>query len=532
MADGQLSQTINLIAEELSTDECKTLRYLCGNLAPHCCVEDVRGMLKSKINCGEVDRMFLLELMLRMRRFDILKKVLRTNKQEAERMLGKGYAVSEYRVLMADVSEDLGKEDLSSLIFLLSGKVPRGRLDKATIFLDVVVELEMLDQVSCEKVDLIYECLRNVHRMDLAKKVQLYQRKAAGETSKLNDVVQRPIEKQQCLQKVPSCVALSAPPASPTTWHRLPQPWAPENIQNAESETGRQYCQAPVEKYRMQAEPRGVCVIIDCVGSDGDMLEKTFRQLHFRVILHKWPSVDDTLSILREVSQAREHQGADAFVCCILSRATASDLLATESWGPGLQFDTVRHLFNSEACPWLTGKPKLFFIQSYSVPESRGCCGFRDEDLETDGPTNAYHMETIPTDADVVWSLCRTDARQLESSGHQSVYMQAVSAALLKGQKRGMHLVDIHTEVNRVMYDHNQKHLEDTYHDGSTRIGPDRKAGMAERNSTGLLMMMLEPTPAAAMTLPAEVREKLAELELELSEGKCLIYQLPAAYRH
>lgn len=42
---------------------------------------------------------------------------------------------------------------------------------------------------------------------------------------------------------------------------------------------------------------------------------------------------------------------------------------------------------------------------------------------------------------------------------------------------------------------------------------------MAERNSTGLLMMMLEPTPAIAMTLPAEVREKLAELELELSEG-------------
>ncbi|CAL8240921.1 unnamed protein product [Merluccius merluccius] len=42
---------------------------------------------------------------------------------------------------------------------------------------------------------------------------------------------------------------------------------------------------------------------------------------------------------------------------------------------------------------------------------------------------------------------------------------------------------------------------------------------MAERKSTGLLMMMLEPTPALAMTLPAEVREKLAELELELSEG-------------
>lgn len=47
---------------------------------------------------------------------------------------------------------------------------------------------------------------------------------------------------------------------------------------------------------------------------------------------------------------------------------------------------------------------------------------------------------------------------------------------------------------------------------------------MAERNSTGLLMMMMEPTPAIAMTLPAEVREKLAELELELSEGMNTFY--------
>lgn len=45
---------------------------------------------------------------------------------------------------------------------------------------------------------------------------------------------------------------------------------------------------------------------------------------------------------------------------------------------------------------------------------------------------------------------------------------------------------------------------------------------MAERNSTGLLMM-LEPSPAMAMSLPVEVREKLAELELELSEGRRLV---------
>lgn len=54
---------------------------------------------------------------------------------------------------------------------------------------------------------------------------------------------------------------------------------------------------------------------------------------------------------------------------------------------------------------------------------------------------------------------------------------------------------------------------------------------MAERSSTGLLMMMLDPSPAIAMTLPAEVREKLAELELELSEGESLVSHLHATCR-
>ncbi|KAG9349262.1 hypothetical protein JZ751_027705 [Albula glossodonta] len=141
MADGKLTQTIGQIAEQLSTNESRTLLYLCGDLGPHSCVDDVRGMLTSKVDSGEVDRIFLLELMLRMRRFDILKKVLRTNKEEAERMMGMGCAVSEYS------------------------------------FLDVIVELEIQDEVSQDKVDLIYECLRYVRRVDLAKKVKIYQTK-------------------------------------------------------------------------------------------------------------------------------------------------------------------------------------------------------------------------------------------------------------------------------------------------------------------------------------------------------------------
>lgn len=49
---------------------------------------------------------------------------------------------------------------------------------------------------------------------------------------------------------------------------------------------------------------------------------------------------------------------------------------------------------------------------------------------------------------------------------------------------------------------------------------------MAERGSSGLLMLMSEPSAAVARTLPAEVREKLAELELELSEGESRMFRL------
>lgn len=42
-------------------------------------------------------------------------------------------------------------------------------------FLDIVVELEKLDQLSSEKMDLIEQSLRSIHRADLAKKISQYQ---------------------------------------------------------------------------------------------------------------------------------------------------------------------------------------------------------------------------------------------------------------------------------------------------------------------------------------------------------------------
>jgi len=41
----------------------------------------------------------------------------------------------------------------------------------------VVVELEKLDEVSCDKLELLEHCLKNLKRMDLVKRIQAYQKR-------------------------------------------------------------------------------------------------------------------------------------------------------------------------------------------------------------------------------------------------------------------------------------------------------------------------------------------------------------------
>ncbi|XP_030642544.1 CASP8 and FADD-like apoptosis regulator [Chanos chanos] len=410
-----LSQTIHLIAEELSKDEWKRLSFLCGVTDTECPSFDVRRMLMSLMHQKGLDETFLMELMFKMRRYDILRSVLNTNRTEVERMLGNNHVLSEYRVLMADISEDMDTDDLKSLVFLLSANFPRERLSKIKSLLDVIVELERQDQMSCERMDLLEKHLRAIQRTDLARKINRYQQRGAG------------------------------------------------NVEMGNAVTYREYSQNSVDEYRMRSKPRGVCVIIDCVGIDGAYWNKTFKCLHFQVITHKLLCVRETLATLKDVARRREHYWADAFICCVISRGSATDLLGIDSHGPGLNLDTVKHLFTPECCPGLAGKPKLFFIQSYEVPRPQRCYGgagyydYRDADLETDGPVTSYGVETVPANADIFWSHCWTNEHQLEDQNHHSVYLQALCTSLLKGQKRKMNLVDAHMEVNRKIYEHNAK---------------------------------------------------------------------------
>ncbi|XP_043108759.1 CASP8 and FADD-like apoptosis regulator a isoform X2 [Puntigrus tetrazona] len=452
MADG-FSNMVNNVTASLEKEECKTLLYLCTDLFNNVCVKDLRGALlafakQAQAQAGQARAgdALLMELMFRMKRFDILKKVFDTNKQQVESILKKGAVLSDYRVLMADVSENLEKEELQSLLFLLSRTLPKERLARATSFLDVVVELEKLDELSCDKLDLLEQCLRNIRRLDLVIKIQAY--KNRGEN------VPCAVSKAQKLIKFTPASSVQQEKETP----HFSQDF--QNLKLSVPETGSQHQQALMEQYEMNPEQRGLCVIIDCVGFDGEMMNQTFMCLGFKVIFHSLLGLKETQKVLENLTRNRILQGVNLFVCCIISRGTDTHLLATDSGSLGIRLEDLRQLFCPTQCPSLCGKPKLFFTQIYRTTEVSNTPSM-DEHLETDAPARYY---SIPVSADVLWSVCRAEAKLLEESDHWSVYLRALHSTFLKGRQRKMLLLEIMAEVNRYVFGHNQQNPENEYH--------------------------------------------------------------------
>jgi len=103
MADG-FTIIVNNVTADLNNEECRILRYLCTDLFTNSCVEDLRGALlafakqrQNQTGQSQAGDALLMELMFRMKRFDVLKKVFGTNRQQVERILQEGRALSDYR---------------------------------------------------------------------------------------------------------------------------------------------------------------------------------------------------------------------------------------------------------------------------------------------------------------------------------------------------------------------------------------------------------------------------------------------------
>nr|XP_005573962.1 PREDICTED: CASP8 and FADD-like apoptosis regulator isoform X3 [Macaca fascicularis]XP_028686806.1 CASP8 and FADD-like apoptosis regulator isoform X3 [Macaca mulatta] len=217
----------------------------------------------------------------------------------------------------------------------------------------------------------------------------------------------------------------------------------------------------PEERYKMKSKPLGICLIIDCIGNETELLQDTFTSLGYEVQKFLHLSVNGISQILGQFACMPEHQDYDSFVCVLVSRGGSQSLYGVDQTHSGLPLHHIRRMFMGDSCPYLAGKPKVFFIQNYVVSEGQ----LEDSSLlEVDGPAmknvefkaQQRGLSTVHREADFFWSLCTADVSLLERScSSPSLYLQCLSQKLRQERKRP--LLDLHIELNGHMYDWNSR---------------------------------------------------------------------------
>lgn len=166
---------IHQIEQELDKEEEEMMVFLCRDLAPDLATANLRELLVSLNEREKLSFFGLSELLYRVKRFDLLRRILKTEKATVEANLARGVRiVPDYRVLMVEINENLEKEEVRSLVFLLRDYAPRMKMAKDKSFLALVIDLEKLNLVAPNQLDLIEKCFQNIHRIDMIKKIQKY----------------------------------------------------------------------------------------------------------------------------------------------------------------------------------------------------------------------------------------------------------------------------------------------------------------------------------------------------------------------
>ncbi|NXE58981.1 CFLAR regulator, partial [Calcarius ornatus] len=418
---------IHQIQEELDKEEEEMMVFLCRDLAPDLANADLKEILLALNEREKLTPVGLSELLYRVKRFDLLRRILNTEKATVEAHLARSFRlIPDYRVLMVEINENLEKDEVGSLGFLLRDYAPRMKMAKDKSFLALIIDLEKLNLVAPNQLDLIENCFRSIHRIDLIRKIQTYKHKAS-----VSSVHCQPVYVNAHQASLPNFSLIEPPYHSGVSIQEMSD-----------------------DSYRMQSQPLGICLIIDCIGNDTDVLEETFRGLGYDVHCHRYLNVSSMNQTLLEVARWQKHKNYDSFVCILVSRGNSQSIFCTDHTFSGFPLEQIKKYFTADSCPGLLGKPKLFFIQSYVVPENEQECTCL---LEVDGNADSIRAKvTIPHAADIFWSHCKVDVSTLEQSPTSpSKYLRCLAELLRNPCKRKLCILAIHMELNKKVYDGN-----------------------------------------------------------------------------
>lgn len=466
--------TLARIDDELESSEVAALCFLCRDVVKKKRLEGIKDARELFIRLREQGLLenlsFLSELLHTIRRADLLNLLETDSRRPVD--TDANPILSEYRVMLFRINEDMTKENFERMAFMLNDKMGRGSVETCKTVLDLFAEMEKKALLSNTKLDLLHDTLKSCDQQ-LALAVQNYKQR----------VIHQP-------QTAPSPSHVSMDYQTITNRHPMIQPslsiseTGPSNtgqmvVTDAEPTFEPAPLPDPSDYYSLSHNPRGLCVVINnekFLG--GDLKDRTgtahdervlcdvFEQLGFITVVYNNLTANDMRARLQELGR-RNFLDDDLLVVCVLSHGDNGCVYGTDE-----QKVILRELtspFTSWRAPTLAGKPKLFFIQAcqgdgYQIGAQ--LCPPRPEQersLQEPGASSSNQLEedagpvaaqTVPSDADFLLGMATvSECRSFRHTSTGSIYIQELCKQLMRSARSSENddILGVLLRVNRIV---------------------------------------------------------------------------------
>ncbi|KAJ3595543.1 hypothetical protein NHX12_004846 [Muraenolepis orangiensis] len=409
--------TLARIDDELGSSEVAALCFLCRDVLNKKALETVKDGKDLFKQLDEKDllsnRQFLSQLLETIKRVDLLSLL-----EGDEPQTDSSPFLSDYRVMLYNLYEDMTEKHFKKMKFLLGDSVGRGQIELCTTALAVFSLMENSRLLSRQRLDQLLPILQQCD-MQLAKILQSYMNDDLSSDGDA-DANEEPVFHEQ------------------------------------------------QEYYTLRFNPLGTCLVINNehfsggglknrLGTQQDekSLRRVFGKLGFQVEVHSDLTAGGIRSVLEGLGK-RSFVAADVLVVCVLSHGDKECVFGTD--GLKVALGDMRRPFTSERAPTLAGKPKVFFIQACQGSNlQRGAvpCPPRPQEqgpsrgsLEEDaGPLPA---ELVAEDADFLMGMATVqDCKSFRNTSTGSIFIQELCRQLLVSAKRSDDLLSTLTRVNR-----------------------------------------------------------------------------------
>ncbi|XP_075698983.1 caspase-2 [Rhinoderma darwinii] len=220
------------------------------------------------------------------------------------------------------------------------------------------------------------------------------------------------------------------------------------------------------QSYKMNTQPRGICLIISNVlfsppdldyrhGGEVDLsiLKLLFFQLNFKVVVHSNITSQEMMSELDRFSKLPDHSQLDSCIVTILSHGVDGAVYGSD--GKLVQLQDVFTKLDNAHCPKLQNKPKMLFIQACRGEETDRGVDQQDGREQTGSPgceqSDAGREERrirLPTQSDMICAYaCLKGTVSLRNTKHGSWFIQDLTDVFSK-HANDTHVADMLVKVN------------------------------------------------------------------------------------